>query len=130
MNQPTREQAKLSHAGLKQSGPLRLVAAQPAAIASLEAVDGFRIMPLPHDKSLRADYLPATLISADYPRLIPPGQTVDTIAVNTVLIASNWPKGSDRYRRIEKFVDALLSKIDEFRKPPRHPKWREVNPEW
>jgi predicted Zn-dependent protease len=28
---------------------------------------------------------------------------------------------------VAKFVDAFFSKFDEFQKPPRHPKWREVN---
>jgi uncharacterized protein len=105
-----------------------LVAGRPAgAIAGLKAADGFRILPVPYDKSLQADYLPSTLTSTDYPRLIAPDQRVDTIAVSTVLVAYNWPKGTDRYRRIEKFVDAFFSKIDGFRKAPRHPKWQEVN---
>jgi hypothetical protein len=44
-----------------------------------------------------------------------------------VLIAFNWPKNTDRYRRIQKFVDAFFPKLAEFGKPPRHPKWRETN---
>ena len=44
-----------------------------------------------------------------------------------MLIAYNWPKDSDRYRRIEKFVEAFFPKLAEFQKPPRHPKWRETN---
>ena len=32
-----------------------------------------------------------------------------------------------RYKRTEKFVNAFFSKFDEFRKPPRHPLWKEVN---
>ena len=52
-----------------------------------------------------------------------------------MLVAYNWPKGTDRYRRIEKFIDAFFNKIEDFRKPPRHPKWQEVNlaavlPDW
>jgi hypothetical protein len=40
----------------------------------------------------------------------------------------NWQKTSgDRYRRVQRFVDAFFPKIAEFQKPPRHPKWREVN---
>ena len=33
----------------------------------------------------------------------------------------------DRYRRVQRFVDAFFPKIAEFQKPPRHAKWREVN---
>jgi len=44
------------------------------------------------------------------------------------LIAYNWPKTNvDRYRRVQRFVEALFPKIAEFQKPPRHAKWREVN---
>ena len=44
-----------------------------------------------------------------------------------MIIAYNWPKGSDRHRRIAQFVDNFFSKFDALQKPPRHPKWREVN---
>jgi hypothetical protein len=52
---------------------------------------------------------------------------VETVAVSAVLIAFNWPKWSDRYRRIEKFVQQFFPRIAEFQQPPRHPKWRETN---
>ena len=59
--------------------------------------------------------------------MVPPGDGVETIAVSSVLIAYNWPKGSDRYRRIEKFVQRFFPKLAEFQKSPRHPKWHETN---
>jgi hypothetical protein len=59
--------------------------------------------------------------------MIAAGQEVDTIAVGAVLVAYNWPKGSDRYRRIETFVNHFFPKLAEFQKPPRHPKWKETN---
>ncbi len=52
---------------------------------------------------------------------------VESIAVGAVLFAYNWPKGTDRYRRIQKFVDTFFPKLAEFQKPPRHPKWKEAN---
>ena len=105
-----------------------LIAGKPTGSTQrLRAADGFRILPVPYRKSLQAEYLPATFTSADYPGLIEPGQTVDTIAVDAVLIAFNWPKGTDRYRRIQAFVDQFFPKLAEFQKSPRHPKWRETN---
>ena len=44
-----------------------------------------------------------------------------------VLAVFNWPKGNDRYRRVERFTEGLFTKWDKFREPPRHPKWRDVN---
>jgi uncharacterized protein len=96
-------------------------------IAPLKASDGYHLIPIPFVNALIADYLPARLTSADYPNLISPGQVVDTIATPSVLIAYNWPKGSDRYRRVDKFVKAFFTKFDEFKKPPRHPSWRDAN---
>ena len=105
-----------------------LIAGKPAgSMAKLKAADGFRILPVAFDKPLQTDYLPATLTSEDYPGLIAPGEKVETVAVGAVLIAFNWPKGTDRYRRIQKFVDAFFPRLAEFQKAPRHPKWREAN---
>src|SRR4030095_5633694 len=59
--------------------------------------------------------------------MVAAGESVYTIAVGAVLIAFNWPKGSERYRRIENFVEHFFPKLLEFHKPPRHPKWREAN---
>lgn len=98
------------------------------AIAKLRGgADGIRLLPVPYDKRLQDDYLPASLASEDYPALIGKGQSIDTIAYGAVLIAYNWPKGTDRYRRIANFVDRFFSHFSELQKPPRHPAWREVN---
>jgi TRAP transporter TAXI family solute receptor len=105
-----------------------LIAGKPAgSMIKLKAADGFRILPVAYAKPLQNEYLPATLTTEDYPGLIAPGQKVETIAVGAVLIAFNWPKGTDRYRRIQKFVDAFFPRLAEFQKAPRHPKWKEAN---
>src|SRR5689334_22628336 len=105
-----------------------LIAGKPAgSMIKLKVSDGLRILPVAFDKPLQTDYLPATLTNEDYPGLIAPGEKVETVAVGAVLIAFNWPKGSDRYRRIQKFVDAFFPRLAEFQKAPRHPKWREAN---
>lgn len=106
-----------------------LIAGKPVrSISKLDLNDGLHFVPIPYPKELVKSYLPTALTHDDYPELIPSGKAVDTIAIGTVLIAYNWPKTNvDRYRRVEKFVDAFFSKVTEFQKPPRHVKWREVN---
>jgi len=106
-----------------------LIAGKPVQLMSrLGGDDGLHLVPLPYPALLIGDYMPAVFSHEDYPGLVPPGQTVDTVAVGTVMIAYNWPKTStDRYRRVERFVAAFFPKIAEFQKPPRHVKWREVN---
>jgi len=102
--------------------------AKPApAIAKLKASDGIRLLPVSYDQRLQQDYLPATLTDKDYPGVIAKGESIDTIAYGSVMIAFNWPKNTDRYQRIANFVDHFFSHFSEFQKPPRHPTWREVN---
>jgi hypothetical protein len=96
------------------------------ALRQLKASDGFRLVPIPFSDSLINDYLPATLTHEDYPSLIAEGQSVDTLASGIIVIAYNWPKNSEHYRRIDKFVNALFPKLAEFQKPPRHEKWKET----
>jgi uncharacterized protein len=105
-----------------------LIAGKPApAIGRLRADAGLRFLPVPFARQLQAEYLPATLTSADYPGMLGGGAAVETVAVGAVLIAYNWPKGSDRYRRIENFVEHFFPRLAELQKAPRHPKWREAN---
>ena len=99
----------------------------PGSIVKLKAADGFRILPVPYSKPLQKDFLPAILTHQDYPNLIEEGRQVDTVAVSAVLFAYNWDSDTERYRRIAKFVEAFFSRLPEFQKPPRHPKWREAN---
>jgi len=95
---------------------------------NLKNEDGrLHLVDIPYDARVQDLYLPSTFTSNEYPNLIPQGQKVETLAASTLLISYNWPENSDRYRRVAKFVDAFFSKIDEFDKPPRHPKWREAS---
>src|SRR6478609_1247871 len=65
--------------------------------------------------------VPAALEAADYPNLIRTGETVSTIAVPAVLAVFNWPKTSDRYRRVSRFVEAYFTKFDQLQQPPFSP---------
>ena len=80
---------------------------------------------IPYDKRLQDMYLPTKLTSDDYPNLLPAGESVDTVATSVLLTSFNWPEKTERYNRVARFVDAFFSHIDEFHKPPRHPKWKE-----
>lgn len=105
-----------------------LIAGKPTgSTRTLRASEGFRILPVAYSKPLQEDFLPAVLTHEDYPNLIEPGRKVDTVAVAAVLIAYNWDKGTDRYQRLGRFVDAFFPRLAEFQKKPRHPKWKETN---
>jgi uncharacterized protein len=95
-------------------------------IAKLKSKEGFRILPIPFDKRMLGDFAPTMLTHEDYPDLIAADQTVETVASGTVMIAYNWPKNTDRYRRLDKFVKTFFPRLEEFRKPPRHEKWNDT----
>jgi TRAP-type uncharacterized transport system substrate-binding protein len=88
---------------------------------------GLHLVPIPFTKTFADYYTLGEFETKDYPSLVAEGQKVDTIAVPAVLAVFNWPKGSDRYRRIERFAERLFTKWDQFLVAPRHPKWRDVN---
>jgi uncharacterized protein len=105
-----------------------LVAGKPTqSMSRLKSSDGLSFLPIPYSAALGEDFLPAVLTHDDYPELIPEGSVVDTVADGAVLISYNWPKDTDRYRRVETFVNAFFSHIDSFFQPPHHLKWRDVN---
>jgi TRAP-type uncharacterized transport system substrate-binding protein len=95
--------------------------------SKMPANAGLRLLPVPYTKALADLYVVGEFTNADYPNLIPPGQRIDTVAVPSVLAVYNWPKNSDRYRRVERFTQYLFNRWDKLTQPPFHPRWRDVN---
>jgi len=93
----------------------------------IPANSGLHLVAIPFSKTFADYYTVGELTKKDYPTLVTEGDRVDTIAVPAVLAAFNWQKGSDRYVKVQRFVQALFTHWDKFRQPPRHPKWRDVN---
>ena len=88
---------------------------------------GFKFLPVNYESKFEDYYLPAVLEGSEYPNLIKQGERVSTIAVPTVLVAFNWPKASNRYQRVARFVDYLFSRIDRLQAPGFDPKWKSIN---
>lgn len=106
---------------------LRLVNKPIAPLAQLPANSGLHLVPIPFSKQFEDFYALGEFTPQDYPNLVPPGAVTDTISVPQVLAVFNWQKGTDRYRKVERFVEAFFTKFEQFQMPPRHPKWRDVN---
>ena len=82
--------------------------------------EGFKFLPV--------DYAPTQLEHADYPALIPEGQQVATISVPSVLAVYDWPKDTDRYKRLARLVDYLFERFPKLQKEPGyHQRWKDVN---
>jgi len=88
---------------------------------------GFKFLPVEYSAKFEDHYLPSKLQSHEYPGLIREHEDVPTIAVPTILAAYNWPKNSERYRRLDRFIDRLYSRISKLQEPGFHPKWKDVN---
>jgi TRAP-type uncharacterized transport system substrate-binding protein len=88
---------------------------------------GLHLVPIPYSKVFEDYYTLGEFTKEDYPNLLQGAERVDTIAVPAVLAVYNWPKNSDRYPKVQRFVEYLFARWDRFQKPPFHPKWREVN---
>jgi TRAP-type uncharacterized transport system substrate-binding protein len=88
---------------------------------------GLHLVPIPFTQTFADYYTVGEFETKDYPPLVAEGQKTETIAVPAVLSVFNWPRSSDRYRRIERFTDRLFAKWDQLLVAPRHPKWRDVN---
>jgi TRAP transporter TAXI family solute receptor len=95
-------------------------------IAKFKNDQGFKILPVPYEK-FDDYYAPSYFTSEDYPNLVPPGEKVETIGVPAVLAVYNWPKETDRYRRVVRFIDYYFDRFAGFHKPPYHPKWKSIN---
>ena len=72
-------------------------------------------------------YVIGRLTNKDYPKLIAEGETVSTVAVPEILAVYNWPKSSDRYQRVEKFIVGFFRNFHKLRDEPFHQKWKDVN---
>jgi len=96
-------------------------------IAGSKFEPDMHFLQIPYAPEIAAEYLPTDLSHDDYPDLIPAGQVIQTIADEVVLIGYNWARNTDRFRRVQRFVEAFFPRIEEFRKAPYHPKWREVD---
>jgi TRAP-type uncharacterized transport system substrate-binding protein len=87
---------------------------------------GFKFLPVPFDK-FEDLYVPSVFTAEDYPGYVKPGENVETIGVQAVLAVYNWPQGSDRFRRVQRFIEYYFDRFERFHKPPYHPKWKSIN---
>jgi hypothetical protein len=80
---------------------------------------------LPITGNLPPNYTAVTITSDDYPELVSKDAPVETVAVGTVLVAYNWPNKSERYQRVNGFVQAFFANLQEIK--ARRPKWKDFD---
>jgi TRAP-type uncharacterized transport system substrate-binding protein len=106
---------------------VRVVGKPVEYVTSIEPNSGLHLLQIPYSEKFADFYTLGEFTSADYPGLVAPGQAIETIAVPGVLAVYNWPKGSDRERRVQRFIERLFGNWDKLQQPPYHPKWRDIS---
>ena len=95
--------------------------------SKIPANSGLHLVNIPFTKTFEDFYTLGEFTKQDYPNLLQGQDQIDTIAVPAVLAVFNWPKNSDRYARVQRFIEYLFNRWDTLQHPPYHPKWRDVN---
>lgn len=84
-------------------------------------------LPVEYTDKFADYYVPSVFTHEDYPNLVKPGEKVETLGIPVVLAVYNWPKESDRFRRVERFIQYYFERFEKLHHPPYHPKWKEIN---
>jgi TRAP-type uncharacterized transport system substrate-binding protein len=106
---------------------IRMVSKPIDFFAKIPAKDDFHLVPIPFTKTFSDYYTLTEFTKAEYPTLISEGDTTTGLGVPAVLAVYNWPRQSDRARRVQRMVERMFANWEKFQTAPRHPKWKEVN---
>jgi TRAP transporter TAXI family solute receptor len=106
---------------------VRVIPKPVGYFSSIPPNSGLHLVNIPFTKMFSDYYTLGEFTKKDYPNLLDGQDRIDTIAVPAVLAVYNWPQDSDRYRKVQRFVQYLFTRWDTLQHPPYHPKWREVN---
>ncbi len=116
---------KLRHGDIEA---MTVVAGKPAALLqNVRQEDRVHFVPVPVETGVINAYVPTTLSADDYPLLIPKGQSVDTVAVGSLLAVAKLQPGSERYQNVSNFVEVFFTEFRTLLEPGHHPKWQEIN---
>lgn len=107
---------------------LVLVGGKPASnlLSELASSKDFHLVDIGFNKQLSGLYKPTVMIHEDYPYLIDEQRVVSSISVDVVMAMYYWPKGTARYNKVKRFVDAFFSKLPQLQSSHYHNKWKEV----
>src|SRR5580693_463942 len=71
---------------------------------------GLHLVNIPFTKMFSDYYTLGEFTKKDYPNLLNGQDRIDTIAVPAVLAVYNWSQDSDRYRKVQRFVQYLFTR--------------------
>jgi uncharacterized protein len=71
-------------------------------------------------------YQPAQLTAEDYPGLVPPNTTIDTVSVTMALFVAPFPENSDRYKNVARAVNAYFTQFQRLQESDHDPNWTKL----
>lgn len=108
------------------AGVFRSLSKGDPTVAAIDPKLGFHLLPIEYDK-FTDYYVPITFEHNNYPNLIPTQERVETIGSPALLAVYNWAPGTDRHRRVARFIEYYFNRFETLRKPPYQPEWKEIN---
>lgn len=105
---------------------VRVAGAPTSFLEDIPWEDALKILPL---TDLGGPYKPSKVTSDHYPGLMAQGESVETLAIPSILVAYNHPDGVRR-TRVDKFAAEFRKRLPELQAGKSfHPKWQEVDPD-
>ncbi len=127
---PTNDRQEQALAKLRRGdiAAMVFVAQKPAPLfQDIKREEGLHFVSLPSNAAVVNAYVPSALTAADYPALIQPNQSIDTVAIGTVLAVTALTPDSERYRNVANFVDIFFTQFPTLQEPGHDPMWRQIN---
>jgi len=108
-------------------GLVHLLTRKDVFLAKIPADTGFHLLSIDYDDHFSDYYTPYSIDAADYPNLMKPDEKVETLGLPAVLAVYNWPRESDRYRKVERFIQYYFTGFEKLKQVPYQADWKTVN---
>lgn len=105
---------------------VRVDAKPSLQMESLPSWEAVHLLPLP-TSPIDEPYVAAALTSEDYPDLIEDDDTIETLAVPTIMAVYAWPEEHRKHALLQDFQNALGQGLKQLRTGAFLPKWQEVD---
>jgi TRAP-type uncharacterized transport system substrate-binding protein len=105
-----------------------VVLVAPGEFPAASLPRGFHLLPIPPGTLAGDGYEPAWIEARHYPNLFEDGGIIPSVAVANVLAVSDAPSGTERGKRLNRFVREFHQRVDLLRELASSSQWENFNP--
>jgi TRAP-type uncharacterized transport system substrate-binding protein len=109
------------------AGLVHLLTHRDVFLTKIPKETGFHLLNLNYDERFADYYTPYTIEGSEYPNLMNADDKVETLGLPAVLAVYNWPPQSDRYRRVQRFIEYYFTGFDKLKQAPFQEDWKLVS---